>query len=464
MVRIRRTLFVAIALVAALVPAPHPSGAATTLPATVGPQPYYLALGDDLAYGIQPDRDVNHGYANYFFSNLQPLGTTSLIDMGCPGETLETFMGNGQCPFPAALLKYHYQGPQLQAAISFIQQHPGQVSPVTVDIGANDFIGLFDPTTCQIITPTQGLTATIAQFDADYTSIFTQLQAALGGTGDLLAMNYYFPYQNLCYQRLGGNTPQFQALMALFEELNAHLQTDAQQSGVPWVDVFSAFGGATTPNPKLCLAMWSCLSAGAGFAPPTTTGYAVIAGGFAQTYGTAPTIVASTTQAVVGQTVAVTGTHFAAAEPVTVYWDSKTGSVLITATSGLDGSFTSTVTIPPATGGGHNLVAVGQNSRRQASTSIGIVPVLTLAPTQGPAGTVVQATGSGFGATEQVEVWWNSTTGILLGTTTSDAFGSFAGSTSVTFTVPVRFLGMHDIVAVGQSSGLQAQASFKVTP
>src|SRR5579872_7553217 len=116
MVRIRRTLFAAIALVAALVLAPHPTGAVTTLPATVGPQPYYLALGDDLAYGFQPDREYNHGYANYFFANLRPLGATTLIDMGCPGETLETFMGNGQCPFPPALLKYHYQGPQLQAA------------------------------------------------------------------------------------------------------------------------------------------------------------------------------------------------------------------------------------------------------------------------------------------------------------------------------------------------------------
>src|SRR5215472_9133850 len=63
----------------------------------IGPKKYYLALGDSLAFGYQPNFDFSHGYADYFFSNLKTHGTTTLANMGCPGETSSTFI-NGKCP------------------------------------------------------------------------------------------------------------------------------------------------------------------------------------------------------------------------------------------------------------------------------------------------------------------------------------------------------------------------------
>src|SRR5262249_25481741 len=64
----------------------------------VGPKQYYLALGDSLAYGLQPNGDSTHGYVDDIFTGLQSLGTQSLENLGCPGETT-TSMISGSCSF-----------------------------------------------------------------------------------------------------------------------------------------------------------------------------------------------------------------------------------------------------------------------------------------------------------------------------------------------------------------------------
>ncbi len=48
----------------------------------IGPKKYYLALGDSLAFGYQPNFDFSHGYVDDFFSNLKTHGTTTLANMG----------------------------------------------------------------------------------------------------------------------------------------------------------------------------------------------------------------------------------------------------------------------------------------------------------------------------------------------------------------------------------------------
>jgi lysophospholipase L1-like esterase len=245
----------------------HPAASAAT---AVGPRPYYLALGDSLAYGFQPDLRVNRGYADDFYADLQPKGTAQLIDMACPAETTATFLGGG-CPF-ARLVKYHYSGPQMDAAISFITQHPGQVSPVTIDIGADDVLPLLDPATCAI---SPQYPSVLSAFDANFQLILSRLQTALDGSGDLITMNYYDPYQNQC-----ARNPLALTLMQVF---NAHLAADAAAYGVPVADVFTAFGGATTPNPHICPYTWMCSVFHDIHA--TTQGYAVIASTIEATAG-----------------------------------------------------------------------------------------------------------------------------------------------------------------------------------
>ncbi|MDQ2906014.1 MAG: SGNH/GDSL hydrolase family protein [Chloroflexota bacterium] len=214
--------------------------------ALVGPKSRYLSLGNSLAFGFQPDLSFNHGYADDFYNNLKSHGVTSLANMGCPGETSNTFI-NGGCPY-SLLRKYFYVGPQLDAALVYLYLHPGQVSPVTLDIGANDFLGDINKTTC---TVSANFNTDLQNLDNNLTQvILPKLHAALTingqTTGDLVMMNYYDPYQNIC-----PNT------VSLVQLVNQHLANDVQGYGTI-VDVFSAFGGATTPNPNICTYTWIC--------------------------------------------------------------------------------------------------------------------------------------------------------------------------------------------------------------
>ena len=239
--------------------------ASSHTPSLIGPKKFYLALGDSLAFGYQPDLNYDDGYVNDFYANLQTHGVTSNANMSCPGETSVTFL-NGKCPAPF-LRKYPYLGPQLNAALSYLRQHAGQISPVTLDIGANDILPDINTTTCSVNT--NKFNADLATLDANLTQIILpDLHKALivhgQTTGDLLLMNYYNPYQNICPSTL-----------TYLERLNQHLARDAQGYG-SLVNVFAAFGGASQPH--VCSYTWMCTI----FKDihPQNLGYSVIASAF----------------------------------------------------------------------------------------------------------------------------------------------------------------------------------------
>ena len=87
-------------------------------------------------------------------------------------------------------------------------------------------------------------------------------------------MNYYDPLQNICPNTVPGT-----------QALNQHLAADVSGFGTI-VDVFTAFGGATTPNPNICTYTWFTLGCPNSPQPttdihPTDLGYSVIANTFA---------------------------------------------------------------------------------------------------------------------------------------------------------------------------------------
>lgn len=248
-----------------------PAVFAASGPTVVGPRHYYIAAGDSLAFGFQPDLDWAHGYSNYFYSNLKSHGEGDYDNYACPGETSSTFI-NGGCPY-SYLKKEIYLGAQLPAVINAIKDHSGQVSPVTLDIGANDLLGDIDTSNC---TVSASWSTDLTTVDTNLTkTILPQIDAALTvngqRTGDLLLMGYYDPYQNIC-----PNSVQY------VQQLNQHLQSDAQGYAI-FVDVFDAFGGATTPNPNICNYTWMCSSFKDIHA--RDAGYSVMAGAFEQAAG-----------------------------------------------------------------------------------------------------------------------------------------------------------------------------------
>jgi lysophospholipase L1-like esterase len=217
----------------------------------VGPKANYLALGDSLGAGFQPNGDDNHGYADDFFSNLQSHGTTTLENLSCSGETTTTMI-NGGC-IDKAQNKVKYNGAQLTAAVNFINAHKGQVSPVTLDVGADNILESNAVNTNNSPNCTVNMTTfnnALATVDNDLTkTILPDLVNALTvngqRTGDLIIPNYYDPEQNLCPN-----------LVSLSQELNSHIANDASSFGVVMADVFTAFGGAATPNNNLPTLTW----------------------------------------------------------------------------------------------------------------------------------------------------------------------------------------------------------------
>lgn len=235
---------------------------------------YYLALGDSLAFGFQPNFNWDQGYAAQWWAELQRHGSKSLMDYGCNGETSDQFV-SGTCPFGVVRHNY-YSGSQLDAALAFIKGHAGQVSPVSLDIGADDMIPLVNGNTCAVDGARWA--PTLANVDHNLTAIILpKLKAALTNnegvmTGDLVMMNYYDPYANAC--------PKQDHYII---QLNQHLAHDAAQLGVPIVNVYAAFGGMAQPNPTICRYTWMCTPLQS--IHPNTTGYSVITHLFEQKMG-----------------------------------------------------------------------------------------------------------------------------------------------------------------------------------
>ncbi|HTK11956.1 MAG TPA: SGNH/GDSL hydrolase family protein [Ktedonobacteraceae bacterium] len=262
------------------------SAFASALPAQaqfVGPKKFYLALGDSLAFGYQPNGDYKHGYAADFLSDLrhQHNGVLAGLNFSCPGENSQTFITGICAPLQTLIETYpilkklppKFIPKQMDLAVGVLHLLAGQVSPVTLDIGANDVLNAMDTTSC---------TVNIPQFQFDLLRLDTNLQLILPAlhaalqvkgkkAGDLLVMNYYDPYQNRCPN-----------LVSYTQEINALIARDVAPYAT-LVDVFSAFGGAETPNPNICSYTWICSTKSDIHA--SSAGYQAIARAFEQAYG-----------------------------------------------------------------------------------------------------------------------------------------------------------------------------------
>ena len=237
----------------------------------IGPKKYYLALGDSLAFGYQPDFDFFQGYVDDYFTSLKKHGVKQLVNLGCFAETSSTFI-NGKCPV-WYLRKQLHPGSQLEAALNFLHSHSGQVSPITLDIGANDLQRDVKTSNCTI---SSNFDTDLTRLDKDLTGIILpQLKKAMtvNGklTGDIVLMNYYDPYQNICPKQV-----------SYIQKFNEHLAEDVKGFGVI-SDVFSAFGGSKTPNPNICSCTWMCSLFHDIHA--TSKGYSVMASAFEKSTG-----------------------------------------------------------------------------------------------------------------------------------------------------------------------------------
>lgn len=219
----------------------------------VGPRAIYLALGDSLAFGYQPNLDLTHGYVDLLFPRLQAFGTRQVVNLACPGETTTTMLAGG-CRV-SFLRKTRYSGSQLAQAEALIRANRGRVSPVTLTIGANDVLTDLGPR-CE--EHREAFAAHLDQMEANLDQIVRALIEALDGEGDLFVTTYYNPFVQAC-----PNTDQY------LQEVNDRITAVARRHRAHVVAVADAFAGRT------CELTWMCSRYRDIHA--TTAGYQVIA-------------------------------------------------------------------------------------------------------------------------------------------------------------------------------------------
>lgn len=161
---------------------------------------YYLALGDSLARGAQPNTSgttvpTNKGYANDLRAiEKKKFNDLTLQQLGCLGETTTTMMKGGICTYTA--------GSQLKQAVQFLQMHKGHVAFVTIDIGANDV----DNCIVNGVVDLQCVAAGEASIQKNVPKIAAQLRKAAGNDVPIIGMTYYDPFLAAWLQGTGGQT------------------------------------------------------------------------------------------------------------------------------------------------------------------------------------------------------------------------------------------------------------------
>jgi lysophospholipase L1-like esterase len=159
--------------------------------AASGDAQYYVSLGTSLAVGIQPDahgvnQRTHEGYADQLYQLLRlTRPRLQLVKLGCPGETSETLIAGGLCPYAGPAVS------QLEAAAAFLEAHRGAVTLITLDIGANDLLPCADVRTGSINQPCiEGAFTSLAR---DLPYILATLREAAGPGVPIVALNYYNP-------------------------------------------------------------------------------------------------------------------------------------------------------------------------------------------------------------------------------------------------------------------------------
>lgn len=236
---------------------------------------YYMALGDSLSFGYQPNFDFSSGFVDDIFNDLHQANVTGVINYACAGETTDTMIKGG-C---AGRFAHHgsYTGPQLQAAIDFLKnpRNQGRVSPITLEIGSNDVLPDWNEVSCSASSSAE---ADLARMDDNLTTIILpQLLAALGNhtkasNGDLHLLNYYNPFAKVC-----PDSAKF------VHEVNDHLAADAAKFRIPVVDVYAKFGGDAQMAGNICKYTWMCSQF--HDVHPTNDGYRAIADAVESTLG-----------------------------------------------------------------------------------------------------------------------------------------------------------------------------------
>jgi lysophospholipase L1-like esterase len=242
----------------------------------------YVALGDSLAFGYQqakfnsllPNEDptaFNTGYVDDFGRVLSFVDRNlQIVNDGCPGETTDSFI-SGPCQYQLAFPLHHpYAGgpssSQLSDALAYLQANHNRVNPITLDIGANDALGVtegickLEPTCIAEHAP-----ALFAHIASNLGLILADLRGA-APRARIIVLGLYNPFG-----------PSLAGADQLTAQLNEVMSHAAATVGARFADPLPVFNPpGPSEQPTICLLTNFCTPL--HDIHPTDLGYAALAG------------------------------------------------------------------------------------------------------------------------------------------------------------------------------------------
>ncbi len=267
---LRRVTSVIVAVLVLLTISATPAGADTEHASSQ----YYLALGDSLAFGYQPNRDFTHGYVQQLYATLHAQQPRLLLqNLGCPGETSTTLVTGGICRYPGG-------ASQLDTAIAFLRAHPGKVRLITLDIGGNDVNPCVTPGGIDRACFNQGL----LHIAINMSVAVARLRAA-APRAELVGMTYYDTVLAAWLTGPAGPALAQQSLLFI-HQLNGLISVILRFARARVADVAKAFAtddmtlvnGVPLDVLRICQWTWMCVQRDIH---ANTIGYGVIAQTFA---------------------------------------------------------------------------------------------------------------------------------------------------------------------------------------
>jgi len=234
---------------------------------------YYLALGDSIAYGIQPTKmrpgarpaDFDTGYVDVLAARLRKRSPgLEVVNYGCPGESTVTF-SRGGCPAFADRVELHdaFRGSQLAAALAFLRAHPGEVSPITLTLFGNDWLPLvLDTCKGKVACVRKRGPATIAAFGTRLAAIVRQLRAA-APAAEIVVTGAWNP-----------DPSQLARFEPIYRSLETSIARAAAASHARVAKMLPVFNPPAKTQARLCALTFICSQ---GDPHPTDAGYRAIA-------------------------------------------------------------------------------------------------------------------------------------------------------------------------------------------
>ena len=247
--------------------------------------PVYVALGDSLAVGFHPGRGpTDRGYVDDVWERLHDdVPGLRLKGFGCPGETTRAMITGARSACSYA------QGSQLDQAVTFMENHPGETAFVTIDIGGNDLISRCMNFRTAVLSRACVIEH-LPRWEQRVGTIVDALRTAAGPGVPVVGMTYYDPFLGLWDLLPGGHELARKSLRAMLA-FDAGLTQAYADAGAGVADVATTFriedftatdAGVPLNVAITCRWTWFCTPRFLTDVHPTPVGYRKIGRTFAR--------------------------------------------------------------------------------------------------------------------------------------------------------------------------------------